>query len=213
MKMSIKELRTFIAEILTEADWKWSGREAEEREADATKYDDKTHIKSNSSYGEYMGNRDKAFEDEIHELMEQPEFASVDDFVEMKMQADDTSFTSSELQALARVATQKKLMTARVTTANVAILKQVKEELLSYGFSFKAREPVKFVRGSRSSAHGSSPYAGMGGGGSGFGTSTGDPKGGPVGTSFGGGPGAMGGGYTWDPNDPKNLAMGAKRRK
>ena len=60
-----------------------------------------------------------------------------------------------------------------------------------------------------SSAHGTSPYAGFGGGGSGMGSG----REGPVGFGIGGGPGAIGSGQKWDANDPKNLRMGLGKRK
>lgn len=81
-------------------------------------------------------------------------------------------------------------------------------ELVNIGLKFVPREPVKFVRGSMSSAHGSHPFAGSGGGGSGFSSD----RSGPGFTSYGGGPGAVGGGYEWRADDPRNLSMGSKRK-
>ena len=209
MKINLSELREIIRKVLFESDFRVPGRAGIEAEENAAKSE--KHIKSNSSYGEFMANREGAMEDEIQEMLFLPEFQSVDDFVELKMANDDVSFTTAELQALARVkaAIKSHMSPEDITVAPVDVLKNVKDSLVSYGLSFKPREPVKFVREGRSSAHGSSPFAGSGGGGSGFGSDLG----GPTFTSFGGGPGAIGGGYKWDPNDKKNLPMGAKRKK
>lgn len=124
-----------------------------------------------------------------------------------KMENEEYEFTTVELQALA-----KNIASARlgydVDRVGSTDVKQVKDELVGFGFKFIPRGAAKATRGHKSSAHGTHPFAGAGGGGSGFGSDFG----GGTFTSFGGGPGAMGGEYKWDKNDSKNLPMGSKRK-
>ena len=150
-------------------------------------------------------------EEQIVDLMGEPGFDSVNGFAEAKLDNDEFDFNFVELQALARNLTAKKkgLKAKTVSEADSAVVKSAKEELESLGFTFVGRKEVKKTRGFTSSAHGTHPFAGSGGGGSGF-SSDMDFDGGF--TSFGGGPGAIGGGYSWNPNDPRNLKMGAKRK-
>ena len=160
-------------------------------------------IKRNASAGDWRGNEENAFQESIEEMVGQPEFESVEAFANMKLDNEEFSFNAVELQALARVADANDLG-HDVFAANPATVKSIKDELTTdFGFTFVAREPVKFARGSMSSGHGSHPFANSGGGGSGM-------SGGM--TSFGGGPGAVGGSYAWDGSDQKNLPMGSKRR-
>lgn len=149
-------------------------------------------------------------EDEIDELRRSPEFNDVDAFVNMKLDDDDFSYDFMELQALARNMAAKRTGDRRVAVASktdVASIRKVLED--EFGFKYIPREPSRDVRGASGSAHGTHPFAGSGGGGSGFSS---DREGGGGFTSFGGGPGAIGGGYAWDPKDKKNLPMGSKRR-
>lgn len=166
-------------------------------------------IKRSAKPGEWRANRDDAFESEVRELSFEPEFASVEAFVSSKLDNDEYTFTAVELQALARNVESAKAG-RRATMASPATSKAVKQELIAdYGLRFEPREPAKFSRGGMASGHGSSPFAGMGGGGSGFGSD----YSGTTFTSFGGGPGAMGGGYEWKKDDKRNLPMGAKKVK
>lgn len=148
------------------------------------------------------------FENTVHVLSKQPELKDVESFVTHKLDNDEDSFSATELQALSRNVdfAARKLKGALAPEMTV---KRVKEELLSYGLKFTPRPTVKHVRGVTSNPNGTHPFAGSGGGGSGFGS---DYHGATF-TSFGGGPGAVGGGYEWDPEDKKNLSMGAKRKK
>jgi hypothetical protein len=72
------------------------------------------------------------------------------------------------------------------------------------GFRELERKVEYVGRGPRSSAHGTSPFADMGAGGSGFSSG---------GLRQGGGPGTIGGaGRTWSANDPTSLGMGARKK-
>jgi hypothetical protein len=84
------------------------------------------------------------------------------------------------------------------------LMNDIKEELSSYGLKLIPREKVKHFRGSMSSAHGSSPFANQGAGGSGA------MNGGYFG--IGGGPGIISTGEKWDASSPRNLPMGSRRR-
>jgi curved DNA-binding protein CbpA len=149
-------------------------------------------------------------QDEIEELRHTPEFRDTDAFVAMKLDNDEFSYTFVELQALARNATAQRTGNRDVTVPSQTDVTRVRATLEGeIGFKYVPRQPIKDVRGARSNAHGTHPFAGSGGGGSGFGS---DFNGGTF-TSFGGGPGAVGGGYEWKADDPRNLGMSAKRKK
>lgn len=166
------------------------------------------------SYSMFKSVIQEAIEDELEEQIEEmqgmPEFKTVDAFIEMKLDNDDLAYSFIELQALARNTSKSRLKDKRVTEASPEDISAVRNTLeKEMGFKYVGRQPVKQTRGFKSNSHGTSPWAGTGGGGSGFGS---DFHGSTF-TSFGGGPGAIGGGYKWDANDPKNLGMGAKRKK
>lgn len=165
-------------------------------------------IKRSATPDEWRTNRDEAFETEIETLAGEPEFKTVEVFVNYKIDNNEYTFNAAELQALARNAESKKI--GRVASqASPAMTSAIKQELtVEFGFKFEPRAPVKFVRGGMASSHGTHPFARSGGGGSGFGSDFG----GTTFTSFGGGPGAMGGEYVWDKEDKKNLPMGAAKR-
>lgn len=150
-------------------------------------------------------------QEQIDELRTLPEYKTVEAFIEDRLDEENYEFTFLDLQALAFNLTAKKLRLpmSQVSEPDTAIVASVKNQLIELGFKFVPRKVVKNVRGVSSNPHGTHPFAGSGGGGSGFGSD----RSGPSFTSFGGGPGAIGGGYKWDANDPKNLAMNAKRRK
>lgn len=149
-------------------------------------------------------------EDAIEAMREEPEFANVDNFAGMKIENDEFSYGFAELQALARNMTVTRTGNRNAQEASQRDVDTIRATLEGeFGFKYTAREKVKNVRGHTSPLNGTNRYAGMGGGGSGFGS---DFSGGTF-TSFGGGPGAVGGGYKWDPEDPKNLSMGSKRKK
>lgn len=149
-------------------------------------------------------------EEAIAELMKQPEFKDIDAFIANKLDNDEFDYGFLELQALARNAARKRTHDKRVTNASKEDIDGVRKALEGgMGFQYVAREPIKRTRGHLSNSHGTHPFAGSGGGGSGFGSD----RSGTTFTSFGGGPGAIGGGYEWDAADPKNLSMGSKRKK
>ena len=154
---------------------------------------------------------EKNVDDEVEELRTLPEYADVDSFATFKLENDDYEFSVVELHALARNITQSRMKGKRhietASPSDVAAVRQTLEKEM--GFKYVVRSNLKQTRGFTSPAHGTNRWAGMGGGGSGFGSDFG----GSTFTSFGGGPGAMGGGYDWDANDPKNLGMGAKKKR
>lgn len=164
-------------------------------------------IEAGVTPGDWRSRTDAAFESDIEALVSEPEYRSIDAFISSKLDNDDYSFSTIELQALARNIDAGRLGHG-VNTASLATLKSVKHDLINFGLDFSPREPVKFTRGTQSSAHGTHPFAGSGGGGSGFGSDFG----GTTFTSYGGGPGAIGGGYSWKSGDKRNLKMGTARR-
>lgn len=180
-----------------------------ESEADATKYE-KGKLKRNASVSDYEQRVSNQFDDDIDELRSSPEMKSIEDFVQYKIDDEDTTFTALELQTLARNIDfkQRKIKNA-LPPQN--IVNSVRTELESYGLKFIPREKIRHFRGAMSSAHGSSPYAGFVGGGSGFSTEKGDPHS-IMGLGIGGGMGVIGGGYNWDPNDKKNLPIRGSKR-
>jgi len=155
------------------------------------------------------GTLEPAVEEEIEELRTQPEFKDVQAFAQHKLDNEDLEFGFVELQALARNATQARTGNRSTTLASDRDVRAIKDELVSaIGFRYVPRGVVRNVRGHTSPSHGSHPLKGMAGG-SGFGSDfTGTTF-----TSFGGGPGAIGGEYDWDPESERNLPMGAKRKR
>lgn len=149
-------------------------------------------------------------EEQIEELMEQPEYQTLEAFIEFKYDNDETEYNFMELQAVGRNLTRRKLdrkMQGMIVGAGQSVVDQIKKTMEEYGIKFVGRQPLKKVRGVTSSKHGSHPFAGnSGGSGMGWGPD------GPIGFGMGGGVGSMGGGKPWSANDPKNLAMGARRR-
>lgn len=149
-------------------------------------------------------------ESEIEELRGQPEFKSITSFIEDRLESDVFEYNFMEMHALARNMTQAAIgKKYKITAASTASLDEVKRELNDMGFKFIGRQIPRKTRGFKSNPHGTHPFAGSGGGGSGFGSD----RSGTTFTSYGGGPGAVGGGYAWDPNDSRNLGMGAKKRR
>jgi hypothetical protein len=123
------------------------------------------------------------------------------------MDDEQSTYTTEELQALTRnIDFQVRRLYKALPPQQ--LVNDIKGELNAYGLQFAPRNAIKHFRGSMSSGHGTSPYAGMGGGGSGMGSD----RSGPIGFGFGGGPGAIGSGEKWDPNDKKNLPIRGSRR-
>lgn len=210
MRMRVDDLRLAVAMVLAETPYRRLGvkdtRPAWEREPAA--YDKPEAGKGSIAKGKEAMSSD--VEDEIAEMQRSPEFSSVDAFMNMKLDDEQYVYNFMELQALARNLAAQRTGDRRVTAPSPADIAAVRKELEGgVGFKYVPREPARDVRGSSSNSHGTHPFAGAGGGGSGFSS---DREGGGGFTAFGGGPGALGGGYTWDPNDKKNLPMGSRRR-
>jgi hypothetical protein len=146
---------------------------------------------------------DSNFEDEIKQLRKDPEYKNLETFVSYKFDDEQSTYTAVELQALVRNVDFNDRRMFDALPPN-QLINDVKEELSSYGLKLVPREKVKHFRGSMSSAHGSSPFAGTVGGGSGF------MNGGYLG--IGGGPGIISTGEKWDASSPRNLPMGSRRR-
>lgn len=140
-------------------------------------------------------------DDQIEDLSEEPEYRSLRLFKEFKLDDESYHFNFIELNALAR-GLWREIMDEDDHLPPENFISNLKNELIQYGFEFVPRKIVKLPRSGKGS-HGTHPFAGSGGGGSGFGVD------GKVG---GRGPGNMGGGYDWDPSDKKNLPMGAKKK-
>jgi hypothetical protein len=207
----MKLVRKFIAEILHEA-WnpKTGGFDTVQnsREDEAELQKKEKRISRNATFAEYGSNVESALDGEINALRASPEYANIEAFVTYKLDDEDLTFNTTDIQALAR---NEDYSIRRIPNAlpPASVTEKIKGELLALGLEFKPREKVRNFRGSMSAAHGASPFAGTVGGGSGMGSG----REGPIGFGIGGGPGAIGGGYEWNANDPKNLGMSAKRKK
>jgi len=195
--MSVDLLREFIEAIIESQPW--YGERSRTAEEDAAKHDDR--IKRGGSIRQTQASGDLAFEEDVLELMEMPEFNDVATFVEYKMDNDEDSYSTAELQALARNIDFNKRGVEGALPSQ-ALIKSVKQELIGWGLSFQGRQPQRHFRGAMSAAHGTSPFAGMGGGGTGFSSG---------GLGLGTGPGAIGGKTPWNASDKRNLPMGSKR--
>lgn len=148
-------------------------------------------------------------DDDIESMRRTPEFKTLDSFMEYKFDDDDLTFDWIELQALARNAAERRLNKQNVVPGPKDI-ESVKDVLVKQmGFKFKPREPERSIRGATDNSHGTHPFAGSGGGGSGFSS---DRGGGGGFTSFGGGPGAIGGKYAWKSDDSRNFPMGSRKK-
>jgi len=145
-----------------------------------------------------------SFEEQIEELRDEIEYFSVESFTNFKFDDDDTTFSTIELQALARNIMAEKTGNENALPSKV-VIDEVKEELLRYGLTFTKRQVEKSVRGMTSNSHGTHPFAGQGSGGSGFSN---------LGLGLGGGPGSIGGGRgkPWSASQKGSLSMGSKRR-
>lgn len=159
-------------------------------------------IHRGASAQDWQKTRANLSETKINGLRCEPEYESIEAFVQFKLDDETTEFTFEEVHALARVADYRvrRLPQALPPTH---LVQAVREQLIAYGLKPKSREVERHFRGAMSNAHGANPHAGFGGGGTGMGTD----KEGPTGFGFGGGPGAMGGGYKWEKNDSRNLKM------
>ena len=138
----------------------------------------------------------------VEKLRRSPAYASIENFVQQKLDEEEESYDFIELQALARNVASGSLG-YDVDDAPQMYVKSVKNELSSYGLTFNPRQAEKRVRGVMSNPHGRHPFAGMSGG-------TGTMMGGHIG--LGTGPGAMGGREEWRASDKRSLPMGSKHR-
>lgn len=151
---------------------------------------------------EWTTRRATMTESKIDGLRCEPEYESVEAFIQYKLDDESTEFSFEDVHALARVADYR-VRRLHAALPPAAMVRDIRAQLESYGLVPNERQVVRHFRGAMSNAHGASPYAGFGGGGSGMGTD----REGPVGFGHGGGPGAIGGGYKWEKNDPRNLKM------
>lgn len=213
MSTSVHTLRITIRKMLKEA-WNPQGRffdtvtTSKEDEADLEKDEKKYNIKRGASQTDYSKTSQNAFESDIDELRDQPEFKSLEDFVTFKMDDEQSTYDATELQALARnIDYADRGVENALPPQN--IINQIKTELNGYGLKFVPRETLKHFRGSMSSSHGTSPYKDFVSGGSGMGID----REGPVGWGIGSGIGAHRTKVQWDPNDPRNLSTTRSRKQ
>jgi len=146
---------------------------------------------------------DDAIEEEVQEIMSQPEYSSVESLADFKFDNDETSFSVAEAHAIARNMTQKNERNYKVVEASDLLVKDIINQLKSYGLSFVPLQPLKSVRGFTSPKNGSNRFAGNAGG-SGFGMEGF--------TSYGGGAGAIGSKTAWSATAKGSLPMGSKRK-
>jgi len=204
MKIRLTELRRIIRSVILEA--MPSPEEIAKSKADAAKKD--VSIQRSSTFDQYRGVEDQAFQDEVEELMLEPEYSDVETFVNYKFDDEQNSFNAVELQAISRNVDAKRtgINPRDMSAASEGTVKLIKAEIVSYGLKYEPRKPTKHFRGSMSSGHGKHPFAGAGAGGSGA------MAGGHIG--LGRGPGAVGGGErsTWSSSDPRSFGMGARKK-
>jgi hypothetical protein len=196
-------LREFIELCLNEA-WKNPPRPVGQHVfqnvgAPEQKETKKDRIQRGASIGDYREVEERHFEESIEDLMNSPEFDSVEAFIEYKLDDENYEVTAKELQALTRkLDLDERGIVGALPPAT--LVSRIKTELTDLGFTFVAREKVKDFRGSFSAAHGKNRFAGMGGGGSGVSNG---------GIGLGSGPGVVANsGRTIDANDPSSLDYG-----
>ena len=165
-------------------------------------------------------------ENQIEMAMLEPYNQSIDARVEYATMPEDSPefdpeymvLTTADVQAIARNIAEEmpELRDKDVETwvnlrAFRNLVRQVRETLVNdWGLTFVERKRIDISRrGPRAGVHGRHPFANSGGGGSGMGGG----REGPIGFGMGGGPGAIGSKTVWNPDDPKNLPMGTKRKK
>ena len=168
-----------------------------EEEMELQRLEDKKKIKRDASHEFNRARVDKEFDKSVVEMMNEPEYEGLSSFIDYKADDEQTEFSTNELQAVARnmfaaISGQKNVI------APDEFVNKLRTELESYGLKYVPRLKTKDYRGAFANKHGRSKYADIVGGGSG--QSSG-------GIGLGTGPGAIGGKYAWDPNDPKNLGM------
>lgn len=154
-----------------------------------------------------------SLEDRIQLAMEDDENQSIDARVDYAIENDDYDFTTADVQAIARNTTtiiDRDPEELKYMREFAELVRSIRQRLVAAGLKFVERPRVDISRrGPRAGVHGRHPFANSGGGGSGMGTG---PDG-AAGFGFGGGPGAIGSKTVWNPDDPKNLPMGTKKRR
>jgi hypothetical protein len=176
---------------------------------DTTPYDPGDRERMQGSIEKGQTHTEGEVQDEIDDLSSMPEFEDINAFIAYKLDNEEYSYNFIELQTLARNVARKRLGNPKVSIASSQDTARVRQALeKETGFAYVPREPPKNIRGATSNPNGTHPFAGSGGGGSGFGSDAD----GPSFASFGGGPGAIGGKYKWNSEDSKNLPMGSRRR-
>lgn len=194
----MKCLRNFIVQLLNEAwnpDLKKFDTVTHEKDTEEELQASEKRIKRGATAGEYNNVVNNQFESDVLQLMSEPEYKSVDAFIQYKFDDEQDTFTAAELQALVRNIDYK---TRKLKGAlpPQGLVTSIKQELESYGLKLQQRETTKHFRGSMSNAHGSNPFAGMGGG-SGF-------------TEVPSWLHSKKQGFIYDPNDPRSLRMSKK---
>ena len=144
-----------------------------------------------------------ALDSSVEEKASEPEYSSVEAFVNAKFDNDEETFDFTDVHALARSLSRQKKGAHKATVASEGDVKALRAELEGYGLRFVGRQAQRQTRGHLSNAHGTHPFANSGAGGSGFGDSGF--------TAHGKGPGAVGSKVAWDADDPRNLRMNRKR--
>jgi hypothetical protein len=145
------------------------------------------------------------FNDAVDELMKEPHMKSIEAFAETKFDDDEETYSTLELQALARnlylKAMDRDIKKSALASAPAAYRDKVKDELSSYGLKFSPRDKIKHIRGFTSPLNGSNRFAGNAGG-SGF---EGIRGGHPANST----PSSK---RVWSPDEDGALGMGSKKR-
>lgn len=203
--LSLKEVRSAIRSLLEAEERRWipASKNSPGRYETIDNEKEKVEKAPESQRMSHVQRFEKDVEAWIEHMSSFPEFESLRTFQTTKLDDEDFGFDFMELNALARSLWRGMMGEERIIPPH-DFIKKLRQNLIDYGFEFKPRGAMKLPRSGKNS-HGTHPFAGMGGGGSGFGMD---------GSVGGRGPGNMGGKYDWDPSDRKNLPMGAgKDRK
>lgn len=197
MKITVKQLRNLVNEAITKTTYIPTAEDIAAMRSD---------LKGSAKPDEWRGKTDQQFQQTVEELSELPEYESVETFVQYKIDDEDETFSTVDLNAIA-------MHQAEGNIPSEKLVKTIKAELIGYGLKFVPRQPTKFVRGVLSPKNGTNRFADMPGGGSGVGRDAGFGGTSTGFFSYGYGPGAVGGKYDWQSGDKRNLPMGAGRVK
>jgi len=205
--MNIDLLTEFLVECISEAmarrragtSWKGQWHDPDDKSEDRGTEERHKHT---TDVQTWRTKGDAMFEREVDDLRSEPEYADLKSFIKFKIDDEDLKYSAADLQALARnVDFLKRYL--RDALPSATLVDSVKKELEKAGLKFEPRQPQKHFRGSMSSMAGASRYTGNYGG-SGFGIEGF--------TSYGRGPGAIGGKTEYSANDPRSLPMGSTRK-